>query len=227
MWGVRQMLTPYYEKDGIVIYLGDCRTILPQLDKVDLVLTDPPYGISQEDNGLRELTYAFNDDAGLIAELLPTLLTFPRNAIYIWGSAEQLSSNLAQISAAGFLTRYLAWCKNNPPVINGDKIWLSSMELCAYGKRKGAVHNGGCQKAYFNDSPDIPRYHPSQKPLAIINKQILASSNPNQTILDPFMGSGTTLVAAKLLGRKAIGIEISERYCEIAVKRLAQEVMTL
>ena len=221
------MITPYYDDgNGIQIYCGDCREILPQLDvKADLVLTDPPYGISQEDNGLRELTYTFNDNPNLVFEILPRLLVAP--VIYIWCAAEQLSFLLAEFVKADFMTRKLAWIKQNPPVINGQHIWLSSFELCAYGKQAGALHKGNCLKGYFIDSPDSQRFHQTQKPLRIISEQIQASTNTGGLILEPFLGSGTTAVAAKILGRKCIGIEIEEKYCKIAVERLRQSVMRL
>lgn len=77
----------------------------------------------------------------------------------------------------------------------------------------------------YSEMPPRERYHPNEKPLSMVTHFISACSQQNDTILDPFMGSGTTLVAAKNLRRKAIGIEIEEKYCEIAAKRLAQEVL--
>ena len=218
-------MKPYFQDDAVTIYLGDCREILPSLPKVDLVLTDPPYGISQEDNGLRELTYDFTDNPELVFEILPLLK--PTNAFYIWCHSKQASFIEQELEKRKYLTRCLVWVKQNPTVMNGDKLWVQSTELCIYGKICGGTHNGGLQYGHFVDSPDTPRYHPTQKPLAIIERQILASSNVGEFILDPFMGSGTTLRATKNLGRKAIGIEIEEKYCEIAAKRMAQTVMAL
>jgi site-specific DNA-methyltransferase (adenine-specific) len=215
-------MKPYYQDEQSTIYLGDCRDILPELPKVDLVLTDPPYGISQKSNGLRELNYDFDDNPHLIFEILPLLQP---NAFYIWCHTNQQSFIETELDRRGYLTRCLAWVKNNPNVMNGDKLWVQSVELCVYGKLPHSIHNGGLQYGHFYDSPDKERLHPTQKPLLIILRQVQASTNNGDLILDPFMGSGTTLVAAKKLGRKCIGIEISEKYCEIAVKRLAQSVM--
>ena len=218
--------TPYYDRNGITIYLGDCREILPQLDvKVDLVLTDPPYGISQEDNGLRELTYDFDDNPELIFEILPLLK--PNNAFYIWSHSLQVSLLEKILDERGFLTRCLVWVKSNPTVMNGDKLWVQSTEFCVYGKVKGGIHNGGVQYGHFIDSPDSNRLHPTQKPELIISKQIQASTNTGDLILDPFLGSGTTAYCSHKLGRKCIGIEIEEKYCEIAAKRCSQSVMKL
>jgi DNA modification methylase len=104
---------------------------------------------------------------------------------------------------------------------------LPGIELCAYGKRSSAKFLEFCKPGVWHDGPDSERLHPNQKPLRIISQQILASTDADDTILDPFMGSGTTLRAAKDLGRKAIGIEIDERYCEIATKRMSQMVLPL
>ena len=225
-WNGLELSPAYYQDDSVYIIHGDCREILPLIpDKsIDLVLTDPPYGLSQEDNGLRELTYDFCDNPKLIFEILPMLSP---NVFYIWCHSNQASFIENELDSRGYLTRCLVWVKSNPTVMNGDKLWIQSTEFCIYGKVKGGIHNGGVQYGHFIDSPDSNRLHPTQKPILIIQKQIQASTLINQVVLDPFLGSGTTAYCAKKLNRKCIGIEIEEKYCEIAAKRCSQAVMNL
>ena len=120
----------------------------------------------------------------------------------------------------GLSTRLCCWEKTNPPVINGQYLWLSAVEFCVYGKHPNAVFNLHCQSPVWRGPITRNRTHPTEKPLWLMLKIIEASSSPNDLILDPFCGSGTTCVAAKMLGRRYIGIDISEKYCEIARQRL-------
>lgn len=223
------IVKPYYADDAVCIVHGDCREILPLIPpkSIDLVLTDIPYGISQESNGLRRLDYGDWDNNVDLTGIIKTLLLVLPASYYIWCGQEQLSALLQVLASRGYMTRTLAWCKRNPPVLNGSRLWLQSLELCAFGKLAGAYFTGGCQVSYWLDSPDIARQHPSQKPVAMIARQVQASTAIGQSVLDPFLGSGTTAAAAKTLGRKCIGIEIEEKYCEIAAKRCAQSVMRL
>ena len=107
--------------------------------------------------------------------------------------------------------------------MNGDHIYLSAIENIVYAKAKGATFNAFCKTPIWEHPIVSNQIHPTQKPLSVISDMIKDCSNPGDLILDPFAGSGTTLVAAKQLGRKYIGIEISEKYCEIARDRLRQE----
>ena len=129
-----------------------------------------------------------------------------------------------------FKTRILVWSKMYPAPVPPNSGWPSAAELCLYAYPDGRIWNDtGIRSnvivadSYRGGQPGKVD-HPTQKPPAVIVPLILSSSLEGQTILDPFMGSGTTLRAAKDLGRKAIGIEIEERYCEIAANRLGQEV---
>ena len=200
-------MSPYYQQDGITIYHGDCRDILPHLPKVDLVLTDPPYGIARVWKG------GSGHGWGRASEQ-----TDERNS---WdGSTPDLSGVITHAPVS------IVWGGNyfdSLPVSRGWLIWvkpernftLSEAEL-AWTNRDTVV------RVYDGPRSDYGRVHPTQKPLRLMEWCIDWSGNTTQTILDPFMGSGTTLVAAKRLGRQAIGIEIEEKYCEIAAKRLAQ-----
>lgn len=229
---------PYYEEPGITIYHADCREVLPYLDLVDLVLTDPPYGISGQvakterakySRPLRQFVYGDWDLEGNVESILPAIegrlkLTA---SVYMFCGGEQLSGILRWLRSIDYSTRTLVWVKNNPTVANGQHLWLPAAETIAYGKAHNGIFNSFCKPGvWFNSSPSI-RQHPTQKPRDLVAEFILASTNSHSLVLDPFMGSGTTLRAAKDLGLRAIGIEIEEKYCRIAVDRLRQEVLPL
>lgn len=203
----------YYEENGITIYYGDCREILPTLPKVDLVLTDPPYGISlalaPTSNTINKQRLIEGDDRPFDPEFL---LGYP--SVVLWGG-----NNLADRLPVG---GWLCWDKRCSLV--ADRAVGSPFELAWCSDRTKfkmyRVQHGGPVNA---DGVNTPRYHPTQKPVRLF-KMLMRDFTADVT-LDPFMGSGTTLRAAKDLGRKAIGIEIEEKYCEIAANRLRQEVL--
>ncbi len=214
---------PYYQDGAVTIYHGDCREILPMLDKVDLVLTDPPYGIGADRN-LRANTQhgkaaAPSKDYGVgawdfeipDADCFRLILAAGKYQI-IWGG------NYFGLHPSSC---WLVWDKDNGN--NG----YADCEL-AWTNMKKAVRRfrfrwmGMLQEDMKNKEE---RFHPTQKPLPVMRWAITQAPEDVITILDPFMGSGTTLRAAKDLGRKAIGIELEERYCEIAANRMCQEVL--
>ena len=216
-------MKPYYEHAGITIYHGDCREILPTLPKVDLVLTDPPYGIgykpqkhnSKKSFGNRNFcaTDKLYGDSGKLDFNPKDIYLMFKNINQVWWGANNYADSLPR--SRGWLVWYkadgmektdfshaeLAWTSLNMPIRGKNYLWMG---MCKTGEHERALH-------------------PTQKPLAVM-KWCLSFFNEAKIILDPFMGSGTTLRAAKDLGRKAIGIEIEEKYCEIAAKRLSQEV---
>jgi site-specific DNA-methyltransferase (adenine-specific) len=239
---------PYYEQDGITIYHGDCREAMPPAGTFDLVVTDPPYAVSTPGVGRWETRYGrtpgdldfFDGDADWatmtagVAEAIA--LTAERvsesGSIYAWCGHRQLGALCGELEAKKWSTRFLVWIKEYPVPAAPGSGWGSGAELCLYAYRPGrtwtlqgsAPVNVFRADGYRFGAPGKVE-HPTQKRPELMQPLIAASSEPGQTILDPFMGSGTTLVAAKNLGRKAIGIEIEERYCEIAAKRLSQTVM--
>ena len=206
------MLKPYYSEPNITIYHGDCRDILPTLPKVDLVLTDPPYGLGDklDGSGNGEWSTHFGNgapewDKKIVegVEKLPSFSTHtiiwggnyyplpPTRSWLIWDKMQEHTSGHAE----------LAWTNLDIPI----RIFrLSRVEAYSLMNKK----------------------HPTQKPEKLLTWCISFCPDA-QTILDPFMGSGTTLRACKDLGRKGIGIEIEEKYVEIAIKRLRQEVLPL
>ena len=218
-------MTPYYEDDSVTIYHGDCRTILPTI-QFDVIVTDPPYGISDVTDSLRPFqdtsdTPAFDvitgDDSTDLAEWL--LNNYGDQPLCIFG-ANHFPFALPH---AG---RWLCWDKR--VVESADKMLGSPFELAWMSGPDSAgvmyrIQHGGVVNA---DGGNVKRDHPTQKPVTLM-KRLIQDHYPEGLILDPFMGSGTTLRAAKDLGRKAIGIEVEQRYCEVAVERLAQGVLKL
>jgi len=226
-------MTPYYEEAaGIVIYHGDCREILPKLPKVDMVLTDPPYGIGltgkrskQRDGGVkfRSGEYSFEDTPeyvlNVVVEVVKqcvkmakrVVLTPGTRNLWLYPPADDMGCFYS--SAGTGMGRWGFTCMQ-PILYYGSDPYL---EKC-----QGARPNSHGQ-TYPNDANKIG--HPCAKPMPMWRWLTLRSSADEDLILDPFMGSGTTLVAAKNLGRRAIGIEICREYCDIAIKRLQQEVL--
>lgn len=236
--------------DGaVVLYLGDCLDILPTLEpgSVDAVITDPPYGVSmpgvkhvgQPGSGARNFDFFPNDTPeescrvarAAIAATEPLLK--PHGSGYAWVGHRQFSEIVLDLEQRGWKTRFLVWSKIAPPPPPPGSGWPSAAELCIYWFRQG--------RRWTHDGVDFPRSnvivadayrygqpgkvdHPTQKPLECVEPLIQASSEPGETILDCFMGSGTTLVAAVRMGRRAIGIEREPRYFAIARKRIEAEL---
>ncbi len=240
-------MNPYYDHAGITIYHGDCREVLPGLGMADLVLTDPPYSVSVAGcshkglagKGTRSLDFFDGDSdwehmTSVVVESVAASLkcATPHSSVYVWCGHRQMGGIVAALESDGYKTRPFVWVKKCPPPSPPRSGYSASVELCVYGYRGGRTWNGGVIGPPSHVVADSYRHgqpgkvdHPTQKPLSLIGGQVEISTNAGDTVLDPFMGSGTTLRAAKDLGRKAIGIEIEEKYCEIAARRLSQEVL--
>ena len=215
-------MKPYYQDDAVTIYHGDAREILPSLE-VDAVVTDPPYGMSlNTDNsrfsGGRALKRGQGPGTGAGRPILgddepfdPSFLLGIGQGQIIWGWNH----------FAGHLPRgaCLVWIKRNDAAFG---TFLSDAEVAWLSRGQGVW----CRRDFSNNAITRERTHPTQKPLALM-KWCLGFFPDAGVIADPFMGSGTTLRAAKDLGRKAIGIELEEKYCQVAAERCSQEVLDL
>lgn len=209
-------LTPYYQDEFATIYLGDCREILPRLALVDLILTDPPYGISITKKGnnygtsthkSRRATGEVWDDIPPDAEAIRLIMERSKNQIvfganYFW---ECFRSSPC----------YIVWDKRGQlpavPFADTEFAWTSFERM----SKKYTVVNHG----FIKDAQER-REHPTQKPVMLFRSILSDFTKAGDVVLDPYMGSGTTLRAAKDLGLRSIGIEIEPKYCEMAARRL-------
>lgn len=207
-------MKPYYERGGITIYHGDCREILPNLEPVDLVLTDPPYNVGLDygatvDDQREDYASWCAEWFELCEGIAPVIA---------------VSCGIANVGMWHTIKTPL-WCIawNKPAAMGRCTVGFNNWEpVLLYGRPPRVIADAFTAVIV----PDFSvEGHPCPKPLRWGLWQVANLSPKDGTILDPFMGSGTTLRAAKDLGRKAIGIEIEERYCEIAAKRLSQEVL--
>jgi len=216
------MITPTWQAGDVKLYLGDCLEILPQLEagSVDLVLTDPPYGIGINRNAnnfgvatntSRQATDLEWDDKIPDKAHFSQIFRVSKNQI-VFG-ANYFWDNFYSSQC------YIIWDKRGslPPVPFCDTEFAWTSFVKRMSKRYVIVNHG-----FIRDSKDERTDHPTQKPTELMKQILVDFSEPSDTILDPFMGSGTTLVACVQTGRKGIGIEIEEKYFDIAVKRIQQ-----
>ena len=264
-------MKPYYKQDGITIYHGDCREILPTLEKVDLVLTSPPYDNLREYGGQG---FQFSDIPCLLYRVMAD------GACCVWVVSDQTvcgsetGSSFKQaltFMESGFnLHDTMIYAKNNYIPLTHNR-YEQSFEfmfvfskgrpnafnpLLKQNKQVGAIKGGSFRQkkdelgsrhkdvgvrelsyrsniwfynvGMMNSTKNrIAFKHPAIFPEALASDHITSWSNQGNIILDPFLGSGTTAVVAKKLNRWCIGIEIEEKYCEIAAKRCQQQAMSL
>lgn len=217
-------------KDVKLIH-GDCLTemkLIPDAS-VDMILTDIPYGeVNRHSNGLRNLDKSYADIVSFDLEsLCKEFVRITKGSIYVFCGIEQVSDLKKTFHDLGLSTRVIVWEKTNPSPMNGDKLWLSGIELCVYAKKSGATFNSRCRNCVLRYPSGQSKVHPTQKPTKLFCDLVLTSSNEGDIIFDPFMGSGTSGVACIRTKRKFIGIELNDEYFGIAQKRISQEQQQL
>lgn len=240
-------MKPYYEETGITLYCGDCRDVLPHLQMVDHVITDPPYnrdiytrmsrqcslGISgaqrvTKNSGLvamragaigavNELIGPISDSLGRLVKRWAVIFSDVESC-HLWRSALLEDAGLRYVRTG-------AWVKDNPmPQMTGGRPAVG-FEPCTIVHARGKMRwNGGGHPAIwrYGSDQEKPPIHPCPKPLGVMLEIVQQFTDLGDVILDPFAGSLTTILAAKKTQRRAIGIESNEQFLELAIKRLKQ-----
>jgi site-specific DNA-methyltransferase (adenine-specific) len=232
---------PYYDEDGITIYLGDCRDVLPYIGGARLMLTDPPYDDRTAKNARGAGGHC--DGRGFIDRAIGSIDLEDLRALFTLAAASmappawcvatvawQHAARLEVSPPEGWqFTRCGVWVKpDGAPQFSGDRPaqgWEAVAILHTTAGGRMSWNGGGSRAVWTHCITRDVKGHPTVKPLALVRDWVTLFSDPGDLVLDPFMGSGTTLRAAKDLGRRAIGIEVNERYCDLAVRRLRQQVL--
>lgn len=230
-------MIPYYADDAVTLFLGDSRELLADLEdqSVDAVITDPPYterthGMAKTNrgkgHGVAAVDFAPFTDAALSAALAECGRVSRRWVVATLDYAHAAVFDAAPPAGLRSL-RVGVWVKPNPmPQISADRPG-QGWEAILFMHRadsKPTWHGGG--RAGVWTHPVVQNSgHPTAKPLSMVADWVRLFTNPGDTILDPYAGSGTTLRAAKDEGRRAVGVELDERYCELAAKRLSQDTL--
>lgn len=211
-------MTLYYSDDFVTLFHGDCREVTDWLD-ADVLVTDPPYGIPGGRLSWHEKEPVHADAKWDDVAIRNTVLT-------LWGDRPRAvfgSPKGAPIEHRGVP---LIWDKGESPGM-GDHTWpfgRSYEVIWVLGEGWSGKRRGSVLRSVHPPNAASVNGHPTPKPVGLM--EVLVSYAPPGVVADPFAGSGSTLAAAKNLGRRAIGIELDERYCEIAARRLAQDVLT-
>lgn len=222
------MLTPYYERDGVTLYHGDCLEILPQLEGVDHVITDPPY--AEETHEGARTDGPKGEGTAILIDFAPFTEADVRHAFTLvrvnrWAVSFMDWRHVAALERCpphGLrFVRFGVWYKpNGTPQFTGDRPSTGWEALAImHAADKPLSWNGGGRHGVFIE-PKVNTEHPTGKPITLVKQLVELFTDPGDLILDPFSGSGTTAVAAYQLGRRCIAIEKEEKWCEVAAKRL-------
>lgn len=221
-------MKPYYQDDYVTLYHGDCVEVSPTTGQVDLIVTDPPYGVDFK-SGWGSHSKIANDDgtADVRAMILTAVKQLKRSRhAYIFGEWDFAGSNLTAqteliwdkgIVGMGDLTS--PWGKSHEPITFAIHQTSKANRARGSGGLSARMRQGTVLRVDRTNSGSAKR-HPTEKPVQLLRQLVESSSSFGETVFDPFVGVGSTLVAATLEGRKSIGIELNERYCEVAAQRL-------
>ena len=214
-------MKPYYEDELVTLYHGDCLEVTEWL-AADVLVTDPPYGVEYTSGRVagrvRSGTSIKNDHSPATRDA----------ALALWGNRPSIAFGSWRVPPPAATRQQLIWDKGDDPGTGDLTIpWGSSFEEI-YVAGKGEIWGGGRTVAVIraikplgNNRPD----HPTPKPIGLM--EVLIARCPPGVVADPFAGSGATLIAARNLGRRSIGVELEERYCDLIAKRLSQQAFDL
>jgi site-specific DNA-methyltransferase (adenine-specific) len=222
-------LKPYYDEGGVTIYHGDCRDVLPSIE-ADLLVADPPYGIAWKQHGggtgSRSKTRGSRRHEGIAGDGDTTVRD---EVLAAWGDRPALVFGSFRAPFPLGVKQTLVYRKSPDAGLMGSVTGFRTdaepiFLLGAWPKVD--VHSSSVIESHIGlQRLQADSGHPHAKPLDVLRPLLEAA--PSGTVLDPFMGSGSTLLAARQLGRRAIGIEISEEFCQRAVERLGQGELPL
>lgn len=233
------MIRPYYEKDGITIYHGDCRDVADDIQpsSVDFLLTDPPYGMAFVSGWTAEQATVRSDGVRqgvrVVRSALNALVTAFHEDMHAvvfchWESWPDFYDNLCHLFP---IRNALIWHKGGGGMGDLRHEYAKDYEVMLFGARsRGRELRGKRTGAVLSGIPRVKtadRLLPFEKPVQLLSGLIERHTPERGLVLDPFLGSGSTLVAAVRAGRRAIGVELDEERCEIAAKRLAQGALPL
>lgn len=239
-------MKPYYDHDGITIYHGDCLDVLAELDSADAIVTDPPFASGTRHEAAKTTAGKTMLRAGRFADR-PIDLDQMTTTGFVWLLRAVAMRSRVILPDGGSFLSFIDW-RQWPNLVGaietanlrvqGMVVWdkghfgmgngfRSQHELvCHASKGVPTIYDKGVGNV-LKFPREKPIDHPSPKPEGLLQRLICAVTPLGGLVLDPFMGAGTTLRAAKNEGRRAIGVEVEERYCEIAAERLSQEVLDL
>lgn len=218
--------------NNIKLINDDCIKVMKSMqdNSVQLILTDIPYGeVSKngEDRAkysgqLRKIDKGKADELNFdLIEFLEQCHRISKGSIYIFCGIEQLSTVFSYFKGKkDCMVRQCAWKKTNPAPSNGQHMWLSSMENCVFVKKRKTIFNENCKSSVFEFPTGRSKVHPTEKPLDLFKKLVLASSNEGDLVFDPCMGSATTGIACLDSQRDFIGIELDSTYFETCKNRV-------
>src|SRR5699024_2500926 len=199
---------------------------------VTMTLTDIPYGEVSKNGAerakykgqLRKLDKGKSDEVTFdLYEFLDEVARVTESGIYIFCGIEQIEpiyTYFGETRKKDFMVRQCAWRKTNPSPANGQHMWLSSFENCIFAKRRRTKFNQNCKSSVWDFPVGRGKIHPTEKPLNLFKYLIESSSCEGDTVFDPCIGSGTTVVAAKELTRNYIGFELDKEYYNLANERI-------
>lgn len=227
-------MKPYYADDLVTLFHGDSLELVAEVGKVDLVLTDPPFFMPAQHYAARRSDWQRAwADTSILARWFGQVVdayvpTMRRTGHFItFCDGDSYSVFYPELYRRFHAVSSLVWDKGR---IGMGQPWRHTHELMLAARWQGSGwHGTGGESDIYRVAtvPSADRSHPVDKPTELLRALIGPTTLPGATVLDPFAGGGSTLVAAKEAGRKAIGIELEERYCEIAAQRCSQEVLGL
>jgi len=239
-------MTPYYRDEVVTIYHDDCLDVIADMDdRIDAVVTDPPFSSGTRHEAAKSSSGAMLRAGRFSAR--PLDLDQMTTTGFVWLLRAVARGVYPLLTDGGSFLSFIDW-RQWPNLVGAvETANLRVQGMIVWDKTHFGLGNGfrsqhelichaskGVPKVYDKGVGNVIRHprqepddHPSPKPVAVMDRLISVTTPPDGLVLDPFMGSGTTLYSAKALGRRSIGIETNEEYCEVAAKRLAQEVLEL